>query len=165
MANRPDQFPQIALRRAQSPEVVRLFEELARRADLFAKMHDEFTQSITQHRAARDGRPVRLSTRQQRMLSEFDRDAERAVEDMERHATNMDDAALLTIALSGTDQQIQLDEHMFHGWHDDDKPMATRLLDFQRETKAMIEHFVESSPFKDRVRSVWHGDQITKTLA
>lgn len=165
MPTRPDQFPKIARKRARSPEVARLFEQLAERAEVFARMQDEFTESITRHRAAREGRPVRLSARQQRMLTEFDRDAEQAVRDMERHTANMDDAALLTSALSGVEQQIQLDEHMFPGFHSDDKPMATRLLDYQRETMRLIEQFVESSPFQGSVTSIWHGKRITEPLA
>ena len=165
MPTRPDQFPRIALKRAQSPDLVRLLEQLAARAEVFARMQDEFTESITRHRASREGRPVRLSTRQQRMLTEFDSDAEQAVRDMERHCASMDDAALLTSALSGAEQQIQLDEHMFPGFHADDKPMAMALLDYQRETMRLIEQFVESSPFRGRVTSIWHGKRITKPVA
>ena len=84
---------------------------------------------------------------------------------MERHSASMDDAALLTSALSGVEQQIQLDERMFPGFHADDRPMAKRLLDYQRETMRLIEQFVESSAFEGRVRSIWHGKQITKRLA
>ena len=162
MATCPDQFPRLAVKRAQSPEIARLFEDLARRAEVFAKMLDEFTESVGRHRSAREGRPVRLSRRQQQMLSEFDRDAEKAVQEMERHIARLDDATLLSSALSGVDQQIRLDERMFTGWHEDDKPMAARLLDFERETKAIIQRFVESSPFKGKVRSLWNAKQTTK---
>lgn len=130
MPTRPDQFPSIARQRAQSSEVARLFERLTERAEVFARMLDEFTDSITRNRAAREGRPVRLSTRQQRRLTEFDRDAEQALRNMERHTASLDDAALLTSALSGIEQQTQLDEHMLPGFHDDDKPMATQLLNY-----------------------------------
>jgi len=160
-----DQFPRIALKQAQSPEVAGLFEQLAERAEVLAHMQDEFIESITRHRSAREGRPVRLSARQQRMLTEFDRDAEKAVRDMERHTASMDDAALLTGALSDVDQQIQLDEYMFQGLHADDAPMAMQLLDYQRETKRLIEQFVESSSFRGRVKSIWHGKRITKPVA
>jgi len=165
MATHADPFPQIALKHAESPDVVFLFEGLAARAEVFARMQDEFTAGITKHREAREGKPLKMTTIQQRTLANYERDAEQAKRDIERFAANMDDAALLTNALSGVDQQIQLDEHMFPGWHDDDKPMARKLLDFQRETKALIERFVESSPFKDRVKSIWHGKQITKRPA
>jgi len=165
MPTLPDQFPRIALKQAQSPDVVRLFEELAQRAEVFARMQDEFTAGITRHRAAREGRPVRLSARQQRMLTEFDRDAEQAVRDLERLTAGADDTGLLTSALSGVHQQIQLDENMFPGFHADDKPMATRLLDYQRETMRLIEQFVDSSPFRERVTSIWHGHRITKPVA
>ena len=73
---------------------------------------------------------------------------------MERHASVMDDAALLTCALSGIDQQIQLDESLMSGWHKDDQPMAQQLLDFQHETKRLIQKFVETSPFRTLVRSI-----------
>src|SRR6266581_1854130 len=99
MATCPDQFPRLAVKRAQSPEIARLFEDLARRAEVFAKMLDEFTESVGRHRSAREGRPVRLSRRQQQMLSEFDRDAEKAVQEMERHIARLDDATLLSSAL------------------------------------------------------------------
>lgn len=164
MATQPDQFPKIALKQARSPDVAQLFERLAERAEVFAKMQDEFTESITRHRAARERHPVRLSARQQCMLTEFDCDAQQALRDMERHTASMDDAALLTSALSGVEQQIQLDEHMFPGFHADDKPMAMALLDYQRETMRLIEQFVESSPFRGRVTSIWHEKRITKPV-
>ncbi|NBR84997.1 MAG: hypothetical protein EBS84_02995 [Proteobacteria bacterium] len=145
--------------------MLRLFGQLEERAEVFARMQDEFTEIIALHRAAREGRPVRLSARQQRMLTEFDRDAEQAVRDMERHTFSMDDAALLTSALSGVEQQIQLDEHMLPGFHADDQPMATQLLEYQRETMLLIEQFVASSPFRGRVTSIWHGKRITKPVA
>jgi hypothetical protein len=165
MPTRPDQFPTIALKRAQSPDLVRLFEQLAQRAEVFARMQDEFTESITRNREAREGRPVRLSGRQQQMLNDFDRDAEQAVRDMERQTASMDDAALLTCALSSAEQGIQLDEHMFLATHADDKALATQLLDYQRETMRLIERFVESSPFRGKIRSIWHGKRITSPLA
>ena len=160
MPTRPDQFPMIARKQAKSPDVVRLFDKLARRAKVFARMQDEFTESVTRHRAERQGRPVRLTSRQQRMLAGFEGDADQAVQDMVRCTPNLDDAALLTTALSGAQQQIQLDEHMIPGFHDDDKPMAARLLDYQRETMSSIEKFIAASAFKGQVRSIWHDKRI-----
>ncbi len=156
MPTLPDQFPRIALKQAQSPDVMRLLEELAQRAEGFARMQDEFTEGITRHRATREGRPVRLSKSQHRMLTEFDRDAKQAVHDMERPTVGADVAGILTTALSAVHLQIRLDEHMFPGFHAGDKPMAMRLLDYQRDTIRLIEQFVESAPFKDRVSSIWH---------
>ncbi len=157
-----DAFPQLALKQARSPDVARLFEELARRAGILAAMQDEFTRSIIRHREAREGKPFRFSRTQKRTLANFDRDAEQAAGEMDRIVTGMDDAALLASALSEIDQEIQLDERMLSSWHDDDKPMARRLLEFQRETKRLIEQFLERSPFRVSARSIWPDGPTTK---
>ena len=94
------------------------------------------------------------------MLAGFERDADQAVQDMVRCTSNMDDAALLTTALSGAHQQIQLDEHMLSGFHDADKPMARRLLNYQRETMGLIEKSIEASAFKGQIKSIWHDQRI-----
>jgi len=155
MPTRPDQFPKIAAKKSALPEVVRLFAALAIRAEKFAKMQDEFTESITIHREAREGRPVKLTRVQHRLMAEFEGDAEKAVQDMQRYAANMDDAALLTCALSAFHQQIQLDERLFSGWHEDDKPMARRLIEYESESMKLIQQFIEMSSFKDKVTSIW----------
>ena len=156
MPTRPEQFPTVALKYAKSPDVARLFGELAQRAETLARMRDEFLESITLHRATREGRPFRPTKREQSMLAGFDCDADKAVQELERHAAIMDDAALLSTALSCVHQAVRLDEHLFPGLRDQDKPMATRLLDYQRETMRLIEQFAESPPFKGNVRSFWH---------
>ena len=46
---------------------------------------------------------------------------------------------------------------MAASYRPEDKEMAQRMIEFRRETIQMIEQFVESSPFKGQVASVWHA--------
>jgi hypothetical protein len=115
-------------------------------------MLDEFTESIGRYRAAREGRPVRLTKKQQQLMAEFNTDADQAVREMERRVPQLDDAALLTVALSGVQQQIELDEKLFSGWHDDDKPAARALIEYQQDTLRLIEQFIDQSTFRGMVK-------------
>lgn len=146
MASRQDPFLKLALERAQSPEVARLLEEIARRAATFADMQDEFAGTILRNREIREGKPVRVTKAQQRTLANCERDAGQSAREMENIVTGMDDVAVLLSALACMDQEIETDEHVLTSFHDDDKPMARRLLDFQRETKRLIEQFM-GDPF------------------
>jgi len=161
MPTRPDQSFALSAKQAKSPEVAKLFEELADRAVTLARMQDEFLESIIQNRVARTSKPFRYTKRQQQQLNEFDNDAEKAVRDLERITAKMDDRSLLTSALSGEHQQLQLDEAMASSHRPEDKKMAERILEFRRETIRSIEQFVETSPFKDQVASIW---QTKKTI-
>jgi len=142
MRARPDQFPKIGAKQAASPDAARLFDELAHRADTFAQMQDKSTESITKHREAREGRPVHLTKSDQRLMAEFGADADKVVQDMRDHVGSMDDTALLVCALSGVHQQMDVDERMFSGWPDEDKPAARRLIDYERETLRLIQQFI-----------------------
>jgi len=101
------------------------------------------------------------SKTQRRLMSEFKSDADRAVQDIERHVASMDDAALPTSTLSTVQQQIELDERMFSGWHEDEKSTARRLIDYERETLQLIEEFIESATFRRRVTSIWNDNRDT----
>jgi hypothetical protein len=119
-------------------------------------MLDEFTETVARHREAREGRPFRLTKGQQKFIAEAECDADKEVQKMERHAMNLDDAALLMCTLSSECMQMDTDERMFSGWHSDDREAARRMMEFRRETIRLIEQFVESSPFKGKVKSIWH---------
>jgi HEPN domain-containing protein len=164
MATRPDQSAALAAKQAKLPEVVRLFEQLAGRAETLARMQDEFLESIIRNREARTNKPFRNTKRQQRFLDEFDKDAEQAVRDMERLTAKMDDRSLLISALSGEHQQLQLDEGMASSYRPEDKEMAERLIEFRRETIRLIEQFVETSPFRGQVISIWHAQKKTNAV-
>jgi len=58
MPIRPAAFPSVALRRAQSPSVLRLFEQLVARADQLARMQHEFSKEVRRHRGERERRVV-----------------------------------------------------------------------------------------------------------
>jgi len=118
-------------------------------------MQDEFLENIIRHREARTGKPFRHTKRQQQVLSEFDRDAEQAVRDLERLTAKMDDKNLLITALSSEYQQLEFDESMVSGYRPEDKDMAQRMVEFRRETIQLIEQFVETSPFKGQIASIW----------
>ncbi|MEI6193937.1 MAG: hypothetical protein WCS42_06360 [Verrucomicrobiota bacterium] len=158
MAARPDQSASLSAKQAKSPEVVKLFEQLANRAEIYARMQDEFLEGIIRHREARTGKPFRNSNRQQKIIGEFDRDAEQALLDLEHIIAKLDDKALLVAALSSEYQQLRL-EGMASDHRPEDREMAQRMIDFRRETIRLIEHFVEVSPFKGQVVSIWDGKQ------
>ena len=164
MATRPDQSAALAAKQAKLPEVVRLFEQLAGRAETLARMQDEFLESIIRNREARTNKPFRNTRRQQRFLDEFDKDAEQAVRDMKRLTAKMDDRSLLISALSGEHQHLQLDEGMASSYGPEDKEMAERLIEFRRETIRLIEQFVETSPFRGQVISIWHAQKKTNAV-
>lgn len=162
MPTRPDQFPRIAAKKAESEEVRQLFEQLQIRAEGFAQMLDEFTESIGCNRERREGKPMKLDSRLKRTIRNFEKDAEQAEKDMERLTVNADDSALLTVALNGVRQSIEFDERMLSGWHPDDQPMASRLLKHQQETLKLIEDFIETSGFKGRLLPIWHDRTNSK---
>ncbi len=91
-------------------------------------------------------------------MSEFKSDADRAVQDIERHVAGMDDEGLPTSALSSVHQQIELDEGMISGWHTDEKSTACRLIYYERETLQMVEEFIEPSAFRGRITSMWNDN-------
>ncbi len=156
MPTQPDQSAALAAKQAKSPEVARLFEQLASRSETYARMQDEFLEGIIRHREARTGKPFRNTKRQQRFLDEFDSDAEQALRDLERLTAKMDDRSLLISALSGEHHQLWLDESMASSYRPEDTEMAQRMIEFRRATIQMIEQFVEASPFRGQVVSIWH---------
>ncbi|MFO1459159.1 MAG: hypothetical protein U1G08_07085 [Verrucomicrobiota bacterium] len=161
MSWKPDAFPSIALKYAKAADVIQLFRLLASRAVDLAKMQNDLLNQIVQSRELREGKPVKLTTKQMRLMESYEEDADQAVIEMDRLASSMDDSALLASALSGIDLAIQLDEPTVKTCHRDDAPAVGRVLEFQRETKRLIEEFVAASGLSGNVKSIWHGKSIT----
>lgn len=157
MATRPDQSHALSAKQAKSPDVAELFQALAGRAETYARMQDEFLESIVRHREARTGKPFRHTKRQERFLECFDADAVQAERDVESITGKMDDQTLLISALSSEYQQLEMDEALAASYRPEDKEMAERMIEFRRETVRLIEQFVERSRFKGQVASIWHG--------
>jgi hypothetical protein len=157
MPTRPDPSAVFAAKQAKSPAVAGLFDQLASRAQVFAQMQDEFLESSIRHREERTGKPLRHTKGQQRSLDQFDRDAEQAIREMERRTATMDDKHLLISALSSEYLLLEVDEGMAASHRPEDREMAQRLVDFRRETIRLIEQFVETSPFKGQVVSLWRA--------
>ncbi len=151
MPTRLDQFPSLAAKNATSPEVAALFNALIARAEACAKLQDEQLEAVTRHREARTGKPFRHTKRQQKMLHEFDTDAEKALQDERRLVSGMDDAALLASALAGEQFKLHLDEDMFTSYREEDRGLAARIIDFRKETIRRLEAFLEISPLKEKV--------------
>ncbi len=128
-------------------------------------MQDEFLESIVRNREARTGKPFRNTKRQQRFLDEFDSDAQQALRDLERLTAKMDDQSLLISAVSGEHQQLGLDEGMASSYRPEDREMAQRMIEFRRETIRMIEQFVETSPFRGQVVSIWHEKKKSNAVS
>jgi hypothetical protein len=125
-------------------------------------MQDEFLDGIIRHREARTGRTFRYTKRQERYIGCLDEDAAQSERDMQRLTADMDDRTLLTSALSSEYQQLEFDESMATSYRPEDREMAQRMVEFRRETIQMIEQFVESSPFRGQVVSIWHGKQTAR---
>ncbi|HSP15839.1 MAG TPA: hypothetical protein VLV78_13920 [Thermoanaerobaculia bacterium] len=157
------QSAKIAAKYARLPEVKGLFEELSRRYETLSAMQMEFVKAIKRNRAAREGKPVKISKRGKRILGAFDRDAAQATQEIERLSQGMDDRALLTSELSSIQQMIEFDERMLSAWHPDDKPLAQAIINYQRETLKLIEDFVQNSSFKGQVTSAWKGKAHART--
>ena len=157
MPTRPDPSHAFAAKQAKSSNVARLFHQLAARAESYARMQDEFLEGIIRHREARTGKPFHNTTRQQRFLDCFDKDAAQAENDVERLTAKMDDRMLLISALSSEHQQLSFDEGMLGSYRPEDKEIALCMVEFRRETIRIIEQFVEASPFKGQVASIWQG--------
>lgn len=151
MPTPPDQFPRLAKNKAGTPELAALFEDLSLRADACAKLQDAFLEGIINHREARTGKSFLYTKRQEKMLSEFDSDAEKALRDQERHVAAMDDPALLASALSREQFQLQQDEHMLSAYREEDRDLAARIIEFRRETVRRIQAFIETSPLREKV--------------
>ena len=151
----PLQSAKLGAKYARLPAVKCLFEELSSRDETLAAMQAEFIASIKRNRAVREGKPVKFGKRAKQTLEEFDRDAEKANEDIERLSKTMDDRNLLTCELSGIKQMIELDEEMLSAWHADDKPMAEAIINYEREMLKLIEDFIKRSAFNGQVTSVW----------
>jgi hypothetical protein len=155
----PRQSAKLAAKYARLPEVKILFEELSRRDETLAAIQADFIASIKRNRAVREGKPAKLGKRGKQTIAEFDRDAEKANEDIERLSKTMDDCALLTCELSGIQQMIQFDEGMLSVRHDDDKPMANTIINYQREMLQLIEDFIKNSSFNGQITSIWKPKQ------
>jgi hypothetical protein len=137
---------------AKSPDVAKLFVQLASRAKVSARMSDEFVDGIIRHREARTGRQLRYSRCQQEFLDEYlddsDQAAEKGAKEIGRIIAKMDDKTLLMSALSSECDQLDFDEHMLSSFNEDDREMAQRIIEFRRETIGVIQQFMENSPFK-----------------
>ena len=155
MPIRANQSAGIAAKQAKSPEVVDLFQKLAARAEAFASMQEEFIAGIIRHRETRTGKPFRYTKNQQKSLDNFDADAAKSEDDMKRLTAQMDDKALLTSVLSGEQMDLQMDETMAPSYPPEDREMAHRMIDFRRETIRIIEEFIENSPFRGQIVSIW----------
>ena len=127
-------------------------------------MQDQFLEGIIRHREARTGKPFRHTKGQEQTLESFDEDAAQAERDLEHIAAGMDDRSLLTSALSSEHQQLQFDEGMATSYPQEDQEMAQRMIEFRRETIRIIEQFVQNSPFRGQVHSIWHGKKKTKAI-
>lgn len=164
MPTKPDQSYALAEKQAKRPDVARLFHELAVRAETYAQMQDEFLEGIIRHREARTGKPFRNTKRQQQFLDCADRDATQAEGDVAALTAKMDDKTLLIVTLTGEHQQLQFEEGMLPSYRPEDSDMAQRLVEFRRENIRIIERFVEASPFKGQIVSLWHGKKKSKTV-
>lgn len=151
MATVPNIFPELAAKRAESPDVAKLFSQLEGRAQELARLLDEYSIQIVRHREARTGKKFKFTKRQQETIEEFDRDAAKAREEMKKRTEQLDDATLLTVAIATEQNAIALDECMYPAVREEDKKMAKRIIDFQKETLRLIEVFVKNSAFKDKV--------------
>jgi hypothetical protein len=127
-------------------------------------MQDQFLEEAIRHREARTGKQFRYTKRQEQTLESFDEDAAQAERDLERITAGMDDRSLLTSALSSEHQQLQFDEGMATSYPPEDHEMAQRMIEFRRETIRIIEQFVQNSPFRGQVHSIWHGKKKTKAV-
>jgi len=157
MPTRPDQSHAMAAKQAKSPDVAEFFQILAGRAETYARMQDDFLESIVRHREARTGKPFRHTKRQEGFLECFDADAVQAEKDIESVTARMDDRTLLVSAISSECQQLELDAAMASSYRPEDREMAERMIEFRRETIRLIEGFVEGSRFKGQVASIWHA--------
>lgn len=164
MPTRPDQSHVLAAKHAKSPDVAALFRKLALRAEHYARMQDQFLEGIIRHRETRTGKPFRYTKRQEQVLEGFDKDAAQAERDLELNTAGMDDRSLLTSALSSEYQQLQFDEGMAKSYPHEDQEMAQGMLEFRRETIRIIEQFVQGSPFRGQVHSIWHGNKKSKAV-
>src|SRR5262245_36639498 len=120
MATHPDMFPTLARKQAKDPALATLFSRLCERADAYARLYDEFSTGIVNHREAREGKKFRYKKGQESMLRRFEKEADWAKSEMESSVCKMDDAHLVAVALMGERQLLALDEEMLVGWHEDD---------------------------------------------
>lgn len=164
MPTKTDQSYALAEEQASSPDVARLFRELAARAKSYAQMQDEFLEGIIRHREARTGKLFRNTKRQQQFLDCADQGAAQAEAEVAALTVSMDDKTLLVSTLTGEYQQLQFEEGMLPSYRPEDSEMAQRLVEFRRENIRIIEQFVEASPFKGQVVSLWHGKKKSKTV-
>jgi len=163
MSTQPNCFAALAASKASSLDVSMLFQQLADRSVVLARMQDEFLAQIIRHREARTGKPFRYTKRQQGLLGEFNNDAEKAMQDMKQLISKMDDKSLLTSALSCEYQEYQMDENMVSSYRPEDRENAGDIINFRQETIRLIEQFIETSPYKGLVDAKWYGKKQKKT--
>lgn len=156
MRAKPDKSHSIAARHSQSRGVAALFEQLAAREETYARMQDEFLENIIRHRRARTGKPFRDTKRQQEFIRAADEDAATGEKVVEELSAKMNDGELLTSALTSEHQQLEFDEAMAVTYPPEDREMAQRMIEFRRQTIQIITEFVEASPFKGQVVSLWN---------
>lgn len=152
MPTLPDCFPAVAAKKASSPDVAGLFQVLSQRAQICAQLQDALLEKLTQNREKRSGKPFKHSKRQEKMLAEFDSDAERARREQEVLVAGMDDVSLLANALVGEEHQVQWDAKIYSTMPPEVDDSTNRVLEYRKETIRLLNEFIESSPLKEKVR-------------
>ncbi len=154
MPTLPDCFPALAAKKTSLPELAALFEVLSGRAQACARLQDALLEDIMRNRAARSGKSFQHSKRQQKMLTEFDRDAENARREQEVLVAGMDDVSLLANALVGEENQLRWDAQMNAALPAEVQDPAIRVLEFRKETIRILNDFIDALPLKQKVRSL-----------
>jgi hypothetical protein len=154
MPTRPDDFPVLAAKKATSPEIKAMFQNLFVRAQTCAQLQDALLEQIVKNREARSGKLFRYSKPQQKMLVEFDQNAEKALQDQEALVARMDDASLLANALIGEEHQLLWDNDLYSTMPTEVRELANRILEFRKETILMLKGFIERSPLQEKIRGM-----------
>jgi hypothetical protein len=114
------------LEKAKTPPFRTLVETLMITLDEFQKIEAEFPKQIAANRERREGKPVKLGTRQ--------KDAAEAYSYLENSfRSNSDEQDLIKSALSNEKFDFQTWAWLYESVHADDKPMANRIRGLQKK--------------------------------
>jgi hypothetical protein len=122
------------LEKAKTPPFRTLVETLMITLDEFQKIEAEFPKQIAANRERREGKPVKLGTRQKNFLASAEKDAAEAYSYLENSfRSNSDEQDLIKSALSNEKFDFQTWAWLYESVHADDKPMANRIRGLQKK--------------------------------
>jgi hypothetical protein len=138
----------LILEKAKTPEFRLLAESLVNTSEEFFRLQSGFPKSIARNRASRrkKGTSVRYTKRQKEFLSDADKDAVKAAEQLAASYRSIaDERVILKTALREEKFLYKTWGWLYDSVHDDDKPLANQIRRLQEKLIGDVENFLSAT--------------------